>query len=103
MDTVFLKKLLSLGKNSNKLATRSLLSFKLFFYRNIPKPSSIAKIHPNPPSLATQKPISPRKRLALLYRCPLTPSCFFSPMCPSALHLIGFLRTPLRYLRYHRR
>jgi hypothetical protein len=91
MDTIFLKKLLGLGKLSNNLAVRSLLSFVLHLSGIIPKSSSIAQFHPIPPSLATSKLIPPRKRLTLLYRSPLTLSCFFSPMFPSALQLIEFL------------
>jgi hypothetical protein len=67
MDTIFLKVLLILGKLSNNVALGLLLSFVLLSNRIIRKSSSIAQFHPLPPSLATPRPIPPRKRLALLY------------------------------------
>jgi hypothetical protein len=106
MDTIFLKMFRSLGKLWNNLAVRVSLSFVLYLKRIIiPTPPSVVQLHPIPRSLATPKIIAPRVRLALPYLTPLTLSCFFSPMFPSALQFVGSLTTPPIYLqvRRHRR
>jgi hypothetical protein len=77
----------------------------LFEEDHHPNPPSVVQLHPIPRSLATPKIIAPRVRLALPYLTPLTLSCFFSPMFPSALQFVGSLTTPPIYLqvRRHRR